>query len=79
LDRIGQILTGAVDVIAILLNECEPLVGSAANLFNIVNLGAPNGVLNSALFGKSQTLAGGQFALPTSGNRSFMLQLKFGF
>jgi hypothetical protein len=55
------------------------LIGSASNLFNIVNLGAPNGVISSPLFGRSQTLAGSQFSSPTPGNRSFMLQLKFAF
>lgn len=55
------------------------LIGSATNLFNIVNLGAPNGVVSSPLFGKSQTVAGSQFSSPTPGNRSFMLQMKFAF
>lgn len=55
------------------------LIGSATNLFNIVNLGAPNGVVSSPLFGKSQALAGSQFSSPTPGNRSFMLQAKFAF
>jgi hypothetical protein len=54
-------------------------VAGAANLLNIVNLGPPNGVLNSPLFGKSQSLAGGQFASPTPGNRSVILQANFSF
>jgi hypothetical protein len=40
----------------------------AMNLFNIVNRGTPNGVLNSPLFGTSQTLASGQFGQPALGN-----------
>jgi hypothetical protein len=54
-------------------------VAGAANLFNIVNLGPPNGVLNSPLFGKSQSLASGQFASPTPGNRSVIFQANFSF
>jgi hypothetical protein len=54
-------------------------VARAANLFNIVNLGTPNGVLNSPLFGKSQSLASGQFASPTPGNRSVIFQANFSF
>ncbi|WP_035351468.1 hypothetical protein [Edaphobacter aggregans] len=55
------------------------VVAGAANLFNIVNLGTPNGVLNSPLFGKSQSLASGQFASPTPGNRSVIFQANFSF
>jgi hypothetical protein len=51
----------------------------ALNVFNIVNRGAPNGVLNSPLFGTSQTLANGQFGLPASGNRDIFMQTLFSF
>jgi carboxypeptidase family protein len=51
----------------------------ALNVFNIVNRGAPNGVLNSPLFGASQTLAGGQFGLPAPGNRDIFMQALFSF
>jgi hypothetical protein len=54
-------------------------VAGAANLFNIVNLGTSNGVLNSPLFGKSKSLASGQFASPTPGNRSVIFQANFSF
>ena len=52
---------------------------SAINLFNIANLGPPNGVVSSSLFGKSQSLATGAFASPTPGNRSVFLQTLFTF
>jgi hypothetical protein len=55
------------------------LVGGALNLFNIVNLGTPNGTLGSPLFGKTQSLAGGPFGSPTPGNRSFFAQAIFTF
>ncbi len=51
----------------------------ANNLFNIVNLGTPNGVLKSPLFGQTQQLAGGQFGGATPGNRSVFLQSRFSF
>ena len=51
----------------------------ALNVFNIVNRGTPNGVLNSPLFGQSQTLAGGQFGLPAPGNRDIFMQALFSF
>jgi hypothetical protein len=51
----------------------------ANNLFNIVNRGAPNGVLLSPLFNKTQSLAGGQFGGPVPGNRSIFLQTTFSF
>jgi hypothetical protein len=51
----------------------------ALNIFNIVNRGAPNGVLNSPLFGTSQTLASGPFGLPAPGNRDIFLQTLFSF
>src|SRR6202522_94112 len=37
------------------------LIGGALNIINIVNLGTPNGTLQSPLFGKTQSLAGGPF------------------
>jgi hypothetical protein len=49
------------------------------NLFNIVNLGTPNGVLLSPLFNKTQSLAGNQFGSPVAGNRSVFLQSTFSF
>jgi hypothetical protein len=52
-------------------------VASAANLFNDVNLAAPNGVLLSPLFYKSQSLASGPFANP--GNRAISFQATFTF
>ena len=66
------------------------LTAYAANLFNHENLGTPNGTLSPQLntsgvlepqlfFGKSQSLAGGFFGPPTSGNRSIFLQAVFSF
>jgi Carboxypeptidase regulatory-like domain len=55
------------------------LVGGALNIFNIVNLGTPNGTLVSPLFGKTQSLASGPFGSPTPGNRSVFLQAIFTF
>ncbi len=55
------------------------LIGSAYNLFNIVNLGVPNGVLSSSLFGTSQSLATGPFAPFSPGNRTMLLQASFNF
>jgi hypothetical protein len=54
-------------------------VVGASNAFNIVNLGAPNGVLLSPLYGKTQALAGGPFANPTPGNRAINFQTTFSF
>jgi hypothetical protein len=54
-------------------------IAGALNVFNIVNRGAPNGVLNSPLFGTSQTLASGQFGLPAPGNRDIFMQALFNF
>jgi hypothetical protein len=48
------------------------------NIFNNVNLAQPVGVLQSPLFGKSNSLAGGFFSSPAS-NRSIDLQLSFNF
>ena len=50
----------------------------ARNIFNNVNLAQPVGVLQSPLFGKSNSLAGGFFSSPAS-NRSIDLQLSFNF
>ncbi len=55
------------------------LVGGAINIFNIVNLGTPNGTLASPLFGKTQSLATGPFGSPTPGNRAIFLQAIFTF
>jgi len=49
------------------------------NIFNIVNLGTPNGTLQSPLFGKTQSLASGPFGSPTPGNRSVFAQAVFTF
>jgi hypothetical protein len=54
-------------------------VAGALNILNIVNLGTPNGVLDSTLFGKTQSLAGGPFGSPTPGNRTLFLQAIFNF
>lgn len=50
-----------------------------SNLFNIVNLGPPNGTLSSPLFGKSQTLAAGPFELSSPGNRTVYVNAIFSF
>ena len=55
------------------------LIGGAMNIFNIVNLGTPNGTLQSPLFGKTQSLAGGPFGSPTAGNRAVFAQAVFTF
>jgi hypothetical protein len=54
-------------------------IAGALNLLNIVNRGTPNGVINSPLFGTSQTLASGPFGSPTPGNRSIFIQALFSF
>ncbi len=48
------------------------------NVLNNVNLAAPVGVLNSPLFGQSNSLAGGFFSSAAS-NRSIDLQMTFSF
>ncbi len=48
------------------------------NVFNHVSLGQPVGVLESPLFGKSNSLSGGFFSSPAS-NRSIDLQMMFSF
>jgi hypothetical protein len=55
------------------------LLVAAINLFNVVNLGPPNGTLNSPLFGKSQSLATGIFGPATAGNRAIIAQAFFKF
>jgi hypothetical protein len=55
------------------------LIGGAINLFNIVNLGTPNGTLNSPLYGKTQSLAQGPYGSPTAGNRTVLAQAVFTF
>ena len=54
-------------------------VAGASNIFNMVNLGTPNGVLLSPLFNKTQTLAGGQFSSPDPGTRNIVFQTNFSF
>lgn len=52
----------------------------ATNVLNHENLGTPNGALSApALFGRSQTLAGGFFESPTAGNRNISLEASFSF
>jgi hypothetical protein len=51
----------------------------ASNVFNMVNLGTPNGVLLSPLFNKTQSLAGGVFSNPSPGNRLISFQSNFTF
>ncbi|MDW5265207.1 MULTISPECIES: TonB-dependent receptor [Acidobacteriaceae] len=55
------------------------IVATSFNVLNIVNRGTPNGVLNSTLFGKTQSLAGDGFGSNTGGNRSVFLQAMFNF
>jgi hypothetical protein len=54
-------------------------VAVALNALNVVNLGTPNGVMDSPLFGKTQQLAGGQFSTPTPGNRAVLFMTQFSF
>ena len=54
-------------------------VAGAGNIFNIVNLGTPNGVLLSKLFNQTQTLAGGQFENNNPGTRNIAFQTNFSF
>jgi hypothetical protein len=51
----------------------------ATNIFNIVNLAPQNGTLLSPLFGKSQSLATGEFAAPVPGNRVIFAATTFSF
>ena len=54
-------------------------VAGANNIFNMVNLGTPNGVLLSPLFNKTQTLANGPSAAPppATATSSFKHTLSF--
>ncbi len=59
---------------------------NARNVFNIVNLAAPNGTLTSPFFGQSTSLAGGGGGGPfgggggnAAGNRRIELQLRLSF
>lgn len=54
-------------------------VAVALNVFNVVNLSTPNGVLDSRLFNQTQSLASGPFGNPTPGNRAIMFQANFSF
>jgi hypothetical protein len=70
---------------AVKLDQAAPrrfnltFVIGTSNVFNMVNLGTPNGVLLSPLYGKTQQLAGGPFANPTPGNRAINFQTTFSF
>ncbi len=52
---------------------------NARNLFNVVNVANPNGVLGSRLFDVSNSLQGGPFSPGTAANRKFELQATFSF
>lgn len=52
---------------------------NARNLFNIVNIANPNGVLGSRLFDVSNSLQGGPFSPGSAANRKFELQATFSF
>lgn len=70
---------------AVKLDQAAPrrfnltFVIGASNVLNVVNLGTPNGVLLSPLYGKTQSLATGPFANPTPGNRAINFQTTFSF
>jgi hypothetical protein len=55
------------------------LTAFGSNVLNHANFGIPNGVLQSSLFGQSQSLAAGNFGSSTAGNRSIFLQAVFNF
>jgi hypothetical protein len=55
------------------------LAAGLNNIFNVVNWGTPNGVLDSPLFNKTQSLAGNSYGSPVPGNRSVFLQTTFNF
>ncbi|MGB8028782.1 MAG: carboxypeptidase regulatory-like domain-containing protein [Terracidiphilus sp.] len=55
------------------------LIAGANDVFNMVNLGTPNGVLLSPLFNQTQSLAAGQFGSATPGTRSITFQSTFTF
>ena len=54
-------------------------VAVALNCLNIVNYGPPNGVMESPLFGKTQSLASGPYSGPTPGNRTVLFFTSFSF
>jgi hypothetical protein len=54
-------------------------VAVALNCLNIVNWGPPNGVMESPLFGQTQSLASGPYSGPTPGNRTILFSTNFSF
>ncbi|MGO9271103.1 MAG: carboxypeptidase regulatory-like domain-containing protein [Terriglobia bacterium] len=52
---------------------------NARNVFNVVNLGLPQGGLTSPLFDRSNSLAGGGFGAGQGANRRIDLQVRFSF
>jgi hypothetical protein len=54
-------------------------VAVALNCLNIVNWGPPNGVMESPLFGQTQSLASGPYSGPTPGNRTVLFSTNFNF
>jgi hypothetical protein len=54
-------------------------VAVALNIFNIVNWAPPNGVIESPLFNKTQSLASGPYSGPTPGNRTILFSTQFSF
>jgi hypothetical protein len=54
-------------------------VAIALNCLNIVNWAPPNGVMESPLFGKTQSLASGPYSGPTPGTRTVLFFTNFTF
>jgi Carboxypeptidase regulatory-like domain len=54
-------------------------VAIALNCLNIVNWAPPNGVMESPLFGKTQSLASGPYSGPTPGTRTVLFYTNFTF
>ena len=54
-------------------------VAIALNCLNIANYGPPNGVMESPLFGKTQSLASGPYSGPTPGNRTILFSTSLSF
>lgn len=54
-------------------------VAIALNVLNVVNWGPPNGVMESPLFGKTQSLASGPYSGLTPGNRTILFFSNFTF
>jgi hypothetical protein len=54
-------------------------VAVALNCLNIANYGPPNGVMESPLFGKTQSLAPGPYSGPTPGNRTILFSTSISF